>query len=67
MGHRPQWLSLVWYVRCERCKPPEVKSSKIGIIFSFAKSDPFETFLEQHFPTSTGYIDIAWNLVAGPL
>ncbi|CAE7719599.1 unnamed protein product [Symbiodinium pilosum] len=43
-----------------------VKASKIGIIFSFAKSDPFETYLEQHFPTSTGYIDIAWNLVCDP-
>lgn len=43
-----------------------VKASKIGIIFSFAKTDPFETYLEQHLPTSTGYIDIAWNLVCDP-
>eukprot|EP00439_Symbiodinium_sp_Y106_P069001 s413_g11.t2 len=43
-----------------------VKASKIGIIFSFAKTDPFESYLEQHLPTSTGYIDIAWNLVCDP-
>ena len=44
----------------------QVKASKIGIIFSFAKTDPFESYLEQHLPTSTGYIDIAWNLVCDP-
>ncbi|CAE7513674.1 unnamed protein product [Symbiodinium natans] len=43
-----------------------VKASKIGIIFSFAKTDPFESYLEQHLPTSTGYIDIPWNLVCDP-
>ncbi|CAE7337002.1 dfx [Symbiodinium natans] len=45
--------------------PDEVLSTKIGLIFAFARTDPHE-HLDQHLLSSTGYVDLSWNLDCAP-
>ena len=39
-----------------------VKSAKIGLIHAFSTKDPIDGILVQHVSSSTGYVDLQWNL-----
>ncbi|CAL1129696.1 unnamed protein product [Cladocopium goreaui] len=43
-----------------------VNGAKIGLIHAFATRDPVNGIMIQHTSTSTGYVDLQWNLECSP-
>jgi len=43
-----------------------VNGAKIGLIHAFATRDPVNGIMIQHTSTSTGYVDLQWNLDCSP-
>jgi len=41
-------------------------SPNIGVIYAFAKLDPTNLEMVQHIMTTTGYVDLQWNIECAP-